>query len=167
MGYCDSMAFLDEVDAAAEQATDGDLWPHADTRWPKACVCGYEYQPTDSWQLFTGHLYRKASSGELFTLRDAPVGAMWNAPWYAEHKDWSGPDGRSLVVKTPGGDWMIDGKCSNCTLPNDDVHKCWVRHGEPPDLTVDKNGVTCSAGAGSILCGAYHGFLRNGWLEQC
>ncbi len=41
-------------------------------------------------------------------------------------------------------------------------HKCWIRHGTPPDLTVDKNGVTCNAGAGSILVGDYHGFLVNG-----
>jgi hypothetical protein len=39
-----------------------------------------------------------------------------------------------------------------------------VRHGEAPNITVDKNGVTCGAGAGSIQCGSYHGFLRNGEL---
>lgn len=48
-------------------------------------------------------------------------------------------------------------------------HKCWIRHGAPSEamLTVDKQGVTCQAGAGSILCGKYHGFLRCGYLEEC
>lgn len=31
-------------------------------------------------------------------------------------------------------------------------------------ITVDKNGTTCAAGAGSISAGPYHGFLRNGQL---
>jgi hypothetical protein len=62
---------------------------------------------------------------------------------------------------------MIDSRASNCTLPNDREHKCWIRHGTPPDLTVDKNGKTCAAGAGSIQLGNYHGFLRNGHLEEC
>jgi hypothetical protein len=34
-------------------------------------------------------------------------------------------------------------------------------------LTVDKNGDTCAAGAGSILTPAWHGFLRNGELVAC
>jgi hypothetical protein len=37
-----------------------------------------------------------------------------------------------------------------------------VRHGEPPQITVDKRGLTCHAGAGSIALGSYHGFLHNG-----
>jgi hypothetical protein len=41
-------------------------------------------------------------------------------------------------------------------------HKCWIRHGKAPLITVDKNGVTCGAGTGSIAAGDYHGFLRNG-----
>jgi hypothetical protein len=45
-------------------------------------------------------------------------------------------------------------------------HKCWVRHGEPPNHTVDKRGNTCGAGAGSILSGSYHGFLRDGSFTE-
>jgi hypothetical protein len=47
-------------------------------------------------------------------------------------------------------------------------HKCWVRHGDPKTGTVhvDKNGVTCGAGAGSIASGSYHGFLHNGFLTD-
>lgn len=75
-------------------------------------------------------------------------------------------DGRWLVVRLPNGhDWCIDSRCNNCTRPNDNAHRCWIRHGEPPNITVDKNGVTCSAGGGSIQSGDFHGFLRNGVLE--
>ena len=69
------------------------------------------------------------------------------------------------MCKLPNGrEWDIDSRCSNCTLPDDRIHRCWVRHGEPPNIHVDKNGHTCSAGAGSILAGDYHGFLHNGEL---
>ena len=44
------------------------------------------------------------------------------------------------------------------------AHRCWCRHGEPPNITVDKNGPTCPAGAGSIQCNDWHGYLRNGEL---
>lgn len=47
-------------------------------------------------------------------------------------------------------------------------HKCWIRHGDPrtSNVHVDKNGVTCGAGAGSIISGSYHGFLHNGFLTD-
>lgn len=64
-------------------------------------------------------------------------------------------------------DWEVDGRASNCTKKDDNVHKCWCRHGDAPNVTVDKNGNTCAAGAGSILVDGWHGFLRNGYLEEC
>jgi hypothetical protein len=79
-----------------------------------------------------------------------------------------GPDGRSLIVRCPGGqDWMIDSRASNCTRKDDNKHFCWVRRGKPEDgtLHVDKNGDTCSAGAGSIQTANWHGFLHNGLLH--
>lgn len=109
-------------------------------------------------------LYKRSDNGQLTTIQDAPVGAIWRATWFEEHKPFCGEDGKSYVVKTPGGEWMIDGRASNCTLPDDDTHKCWCRHGEAPNFTVDKVGNTCAAGAGSIIVGTYHGFLRNGEL---
>jgi hypothetical protein len=60
--------------------------------------------------------------------------------------------------------WNIDGRARNCTKPADFDHRCWIPHGEPPMITVDKNGRTCEAGAGSIDSGTWHGFLRNGEL---
>jgi len=112
-------------------------------------------------------LYRRSDTGDLMTLRDAPVGAMWDATWYDDDPAYTGADGITLVVRTPGGSWNVDGEASNCTRKGDRSHKCWVRHGDPrkPEtLHVDKNGNTCSAGAGSILCGNYHGFLHHGEL---
>lgn len=119
----------------------------------------------------------------------APSGAMWFADWLNDFM--AGPDGRSLVVICPDGhEWTIDGRASNCTEPcsrcgqtyaihykarggqacagyrarDGGAHRCWVRHGTPPDVTVDKNGLTCQAGAGSIQTPGWHGFLRNGEL---
>lgn len=115
--------------------------------------------------------YRRVDTGEVFEhLASAPPGAMWDATWMHDCKGGyflGGPnsDGRFLVVRLPNGhDWCIDSRASNCTTPNDKTHRCWVRHGEPPNITVDKNGKTCAAGAGSIQSGDYHGFLRNGEL---
>jgi hypothetical protein len=138
-------------------------WPAAgDPRWPAACGCGYLFTPGDHRQDWWERLYQRPGGGQLMTLRDAPDGAMWDA-WYYP---WKGPDGRAMMVKCPGGSqWEIDGRASNCTLPGDNEHRCWIRHGEPPGLTVDKAGVTCSAGAGSIQAGNYHGFLRNGIFD--
>lgn len=135
-------------------------WPSDDDpRWPTHCECGFAFRDSDPRQRWTEMLYRRDDTGELTTLSAAPDGAMWDAPW----NPWKGPDGRSMVVKCPGGStWMIDGRANNCTLPNDPTHRCWIRHGEPPRITVDKDGPTCSAGAGSIQAGSYHGFLRDG-----
>lgn len=138
-----------------------------DPRWPKVCECGYVFKPTDEWQFFNEWEYKRTDSGEFTTLRSAPVGAIWRADWYEDMKEFCGTDGKSYVCKTPDGDWCIDQRASNCTLPKDDVHKCWCRHGEAPDFTVDKNGNTCSAGAGSILKPKWHGFLTGGYLVQC
>ena len=102
--------------------------------------------------------------GKKAAFEDLGPGAMYFADWYQR----KGPDGHHLIVITPGGPWHVDGRASNCTRPTDYVHYCWVRHGEPPNITVDKNGDTCGCGC-SIGQGPgfrdYHGFLRNGRLE--
>lgn len=144
------------------QAADG-KWPRDDPRWPTACPCGYVFEPTDEWQLFRERIYVRPDTGERFEegADKMPPGAMYNAFWVGDYAQ--GPDGMSLVVICPGGKaWHIDSRASNCDMPDDNVHRCWVRHGVPPLITVDKNGVTCGAGAGSILQPNYHGFLTNG-----
>lgn len=155
-----------------KDTVSGDLHPHDDTRWPTSCTCGYTFTDTDNWQLFAPRGYRRVDTGELMSIQTAPVGACWNASWYATREVDGfhiGEDGRCLVVKTPGGEWVIDSRANNCTLPEDNTHRCWVRHGRPEDgtLHVDKNGLTCAAGAGYIIVGNYHGFLHNGFLTNC
>lgn len=158
----DARVLLDEVPTLDTEVI-GDLWDHNDTRWPTKCShCDYEFSPTEEWQLFLEKLYASNDRKLITTLRDAPVGAMYYADWLSENR--RGPDGHRLMVRTPGGWWDVDSRASNCTKPHDHEHRCWVRHGIPPKVTVDKNGNTCAAGAGSILVGKYHGFLRDGYL---
>lgn len=141
--------------------------PHDDPRWPTQCECGYVFREEDEWRKDSDLIYRRADTGEAFPLRSAPAGAMWYAPWL---DDLYTPQGEhNLMVMTPGGEWCVDGQASNCTMKEDfnqKQHHCWVRSGTPPDVTAGKDGPTCSAGAGSIQCREYHGFLRNGYLED-
>lgn len=140
--------------------------PNDDPRWPKKCDrCAYQFTDADPWQLFSDSVFVDARGAE-YSLRKPVPGMMWDAWWMG---DWAkGPDGKCLVVVCPdGSEWMIDGQAKNCTKKADigpfgKAHRCWVRHGTPPMITVDKNGLTCSAGAGSIAVSGYHGFLRNG-----
>jgi hypothetical protein len=181
-GWHEAMVLFDETRAIWEQRTyetgrsfrsithkEDDRPAEWDPRWPTRCAkCDYDFDDLDERQLFYDLLYRRADTSALTTLRDALPGAMWDAWWLRGligGQVLGGPadDGRRLMVKCPNGrEWFIDGRASNCTLPQDDNHRCWVRHGEPPDLVVDKQGVTCSAGAGSIQAGDYHGFLGAG-----
>lgn len=113
-------------------------------------------------------IYRRTDTGEEFVgLNNVPVGGMWFADWFGLR--WNPQLGFSLIVKTPGGEWHVDQQASNCTMPDDyyqKKHHCWIIEGELPNITVSKNGKTCGAGAGSIQMGSYHGFLRNGYLED-
>lgn len=160
-------------DADTKERSTNQPPEHDDPRWPTQCGCGYTFKNTDTWQLFTRSLYHYDDSRHLTTLEDAPVGACWDSPWLKRDgisSLWKiGSDGLILTVKTPGGDWCIDSKANNCTDPEENTHCCWVRHGSPKDgtLHVDKNGHTCSAGAGSISLPTYHGFLHNGHLITC
>lgn len=149
---------------------------HDDPWWPTECAqgCGYQFTDDDQWQEWQELLYRRTDTGELRVLHqgapapDAPAaepGACWDAWWMPDN--WKGSDGIALMVRCPGGhDWHVDSRASNCGRPDDDVHKCWLRHGDPRKcrVTVDKNGDTCSAGAGSIGTPNWHGFLRDGVL---
>ena len=118
---------------------------------------------------------------------DFEPGAMYFNEHYADrlckdHPDYQafwlkhyhlGPDGKVLLVKLPNEMWWnVDGRASNCDKKDDNEHACWVRHGEAPNITVDKQGLTCGAGAGSIdsthgTYGNWHGFLQNGVLVKC
>lgn len=91
---------------------------------------------------------------------------FWN-DWLPENFYWDNHKGYHLMCVLPNGhEWNIDSRASNCTMPEDKNHKCWIRHGNPETekVTVNKNGVTCNAGAGSIWIDDYHGFLTDGNL---
>lgn len=161
------------------------------TEWCEQCKCNH----TDTtnyveWKrLDTNETYWARS------CYDHPLGAMYFQEYIDVHYDskgenivaqykgngqWNNDDGNHLIVVVPckwnGSDgqvydskhfWDVDSRGSNCDMKQDRLHRCWVRHGTIPNITVDKNGVTCGAGAGSILVEGWHGFLRNGILEQC
>jgi hypothetical protein len=81
------------------------------------------------------------------------------------YSNWSNCDGKHIEVVCPDGTfWDASSRASNCTMKQDTLHRCWVLHGEAPNLTADKNGLTCKAGAGSIQTPSWHGFMRNGVL---
>lgn len=168
--YCNGQVFFCEAPAARSEDgylrdVNADKPAHTDPRWPTACdACGRGFASDDPYQLFQDQIMR-ASDGREFRLRELPPGACYDAWW----DPTKGPDGRSLVVILPTKQpWHIDHRASNCTMPDDNEHRCWVRHGKPEDgtLHVDKNGHTCAAGAGSIAVPGYHGFLHHGKLTS-
>lgn len=184
-GYHNALVFTGEVDATYRERDEDNRGrvlaarpdtPHDDPRWPTTCACGYWFSEADAWQDWQELIYQRGDTGEHVTLKDrratdiggpppAPPGASWDAWWLPAN--WCGPDGIALMVRCPNGrDWHVDGRASNCTRPDDKVHQCWVRHGDPraAEVTVDKAGDTCAAGAGSIQAGDYHGFLQAGVL---
>ena len=167
LGYCNAQVYLCNAPAVRDEKgyyqhdVTGQGPSREDPRWPTVCTaCGRSFTADDRFQVFQDPIMR-AADGREFRQRELPPGACYEAFW----EDRTGPDGRALIVITPSGRlWSIDSRASNCTLPQDNVHRCWVRHGRPEDgtLHVDKNGHTCQAGAGSIDVPGYHGFLHHG-----
>ena len=112
-------------------------------------------------QLTYGYYY-DTPSGKL------EVGCLYWDNSLPENYFWDNHKGPYLMAILPNGDhWNIDSRANNCALPNDRLHRCWVRTGEIPNITVGNDGNTCKAGAGSILSGSYHGFLTNGEFTEC
>ena len=118
-------------------------------------------------------VYRRTDTGEEISSISNYPGACYAVDKIYDRRSKSyrtGRDGRCLEVVTPnGGIWSIDSRASNCTLPDDNEHRCWCRSGSPEtgDLSVHKLGSTCAAGAGSIILGDYHGFLRESEFIPC
>lgn len=136
--------------------------------------CDALFDPAvEHWHSGGIHRVWPTPSGEL------EPGCLYWADWH--HRDeqgtpvpcpkrlggWTNCEGRHLNAVLPDGHhWDMDSRASNCELPDDGEHRCWVRH-HNPDIetaifTVDKNGLTCQAGGGSIDDGTYHGFLTSG-----
>lgn len=119
-------------------------------------------------------IFECIETGQRVESQDLPCGALYavDRDGATDPNGWPpvGYDGLSVACVCRWGDWVhhwyIDYRASNCTMKDDDEHRCWVRHGTVGDrVTVDKNGKTCGAGAGSFFMGPnneWHGFLRDG-----
>lgn len=180
-----ALSLLGDCDRVGDRVWAGAPADYPADRWPTHCeTCGQPVPPAqvgkvragpDGQQpvcqvfylrLFAAGAARYVEPGRV-VADSLPSGAMFWTTWHDTTPcwEWDNCDGRHLQVVLPNGRvWEIDGRASNCTLPEDRRHRCWVRHGTPPQVTVDKVGQTCAAGAGSILSGSYHGFLRDGVL---
>ena len=145
----------------------------------KIAITWWEY--TGKYTPFIGHIsspiMRNLDTGEEVSSRDLPIGACYdcNKPANPDEGDNRlcylypvGADGLSIACRLPdGSDWHIDSRASNCDMKEDNVHRCWVRHGTIHEqLHVDKKGHTCGAGAGSIQVPTWHGFLHSGELSE-
>jgi len=158
-GYHDEAVRIDDTDLIRDgnnTSIDPMTWPEDDPRWPERCHCGYEFGDKETRQLFYLPIYRTPDGREVTIHRTpprgieaAPAGSMWFADWLIG-TDWTGPDGHSLVVRTPGGDWTIDGPSTN--------GPGWTREGVPPLVT---------ARPSILIADRYHGFLTNGELVAC
>lgn len=161
------------IDDRLGDAAQADFGDESDyTVWPTACAYCAAEVPTEAparpsvgesgthWtrQVFVERLFDtpsgKPEPGDLYWLRGHEDRSCWH---------WDNCDGMHLHGIVPNGDrWDIDSRASNCTLKDDRLHRCWVRHGRPEDgnVHVDKNGLTCNAGGGSIDTGGWHGHLK-------
>jgi len=147
----DGPLFWSQTDSGYKYyATDPLSWPHGDPRWPVKCDhCDYVFGDEDQWDLFYAAIYRRPETGEEMHIHPglagcAPAGAMFYSDWGT----FTGPDGRSLSVITPSGQWDID-------HPPADGDKPWERTGTPPNVTANPS---------ILFRGGYHGWLRNGEL---
>ena len=163
--YHDARVPLDVVSSPDPRreitSADQDIVTRSDPRWPQACACGYLFRESDTWQVFTETLYRRAGDADspAWGLSKVPAGALWRATWMEDDAGWRGPDGCAWVVKLPDGrDWMIDGPAvDHKTEPPTITWHAWTRHGTAPLFTVTP----------SILTPKYHGFLTDGELRPC
>lgn len=147
------------------------------TWWERAGETDWKETPSGGRSRST--IFRCIATNEQKLASELPIGALYSIDRsHAKTPNGWPPVGRdglaiACVCLGRGGPesrhhWYIDSRASNCTKPDDNEHRCWVRQGTVGDrLTVDKNGPTCGAGAGSFYMGpdnAWHGFLRNGKL---
>lgn len=155
MGSHDGWLYLDTIDNPEDAEGITHLAeatvPHEDPRWPAKCdSCDYLFQEEDRRQTFQRRIYRRHDTGELMTLSEAPVGAMWDAHWYPLR----GPDGICLVVKTPGGEWYVDAPSTSGNP--------WTRTGAVPKVTASPSILINNRTTPN-----YHGFLTDGFLVEC
>jgi hypothetical protein len=125
-----------------------------DDRWPTTCDhCDYVFTADDRYQHKLELIWRRTDTGACSLREDMPPGAMWDADWWPK----KGPDGMCLTVKTPAGDWMIDGPANNSDTG-------WTRSGTPPRITASPS---IAIGRARTDGRFFHAFLRDGRLERC
>jgi hypothetical protein len=129
--------------------------PGGESRWPKACACGYVFQADDNYQDGFDLMWKRgddtAAEPNLFKIHQAPIGALWTADWliggsYAKNNKTQ--PGWPLMCMTPAGyEWLIDGPSTN--------GNGWTRTGPLPKITVNP----------SISQVGYHGWCHDGVLS--
>jgi hypothetical protein len=157
-----------------------------DHRWPAACDCGKVFDVMDPYnvdEIFEDVICQDTTTGKKMPFSKAiqTPGCMWDD--FSPHapKD-CGPDGLKLCVVCPGGEvWNLDGRskdcvsrCVHCKKPykkcnckkphfedSDPEHRCWVRNGAPPHITVEWNNLCCYE---NIATPRWKGNLINGVL---
>ncbi len=158
LGCHNATKHLGDTDILQDNSSFGVPENYKPEQWPNVCdKCG-ALVPNENInkQVFSSVKY-DTPSGEL-----EPGNLFWNT-WYPDNMFWDNHSWPHLMAILPNGyEWCIDSRASNCGMPDDRTHRCWVRHGEVPNIHVDKNGNTCNAGAGSIWIEDYHGYLHNG-----
>jgi hypothetical protein len=173
-GYHDAMVELGRSRVVHDEYLGGMDASHPIESYPTTCACGYVFGDGTRRHILRRRLLVTAQ-GEEVTWEDVQPGDLFflntdcDKDHYC-HGGWSNCDGKHLHCVLPGGHhWDIDGRASNCTMREDTTHRCWVRHGDPEHgiIHVDKNGLTCRAGAGSIVVPEFHGFLHNNMLVSC
>ena len=149
-GKCNTGSYHNAIKFVMDMKACVEFGPHRKkisdySEWPiRYSDCQEIVPETANKQVFSERLYNTQSG------KPEP-GDLYFTTWLPENYYWDNHKGPMLMAVCPSGDeWNIDSRASNCGLPDDRLHRCWVRHGEPPLLTVDKNGLTCNAGAGSI-----------------
>lgn len=151
---------------------------YVEALWPTHCRdCGapvpstLKVEKTVGWTGPVGN--RQLSTNRLYNNESGEPGAgdLFETHWHDSHDCpyWDNCNGIHLQAILPNGwHWDVMSRAKNCDKREDRTHRCWVIQGSYKDgtITVDKNGHTCSAGAGSIDAPGWHGFLRNGeWVK--
>lgn len=185
-GYHDAMTELSRSHVTYDDELGGRDESHPIESYPTLCDCGYVFGKDTRRHILRRRLLITAQ-GEEVPWENLQPGDLFylnidRGDEHYCHGRWTNCDGNHLHCVLPGGHhWDIDSRASNCTMKEDTVHRCWVRHGDPSRMLpvgpngimrngvihVDKNGLTCRAGAGSIVVPAFHGFLHHGMLKDC
>lgn len=162
--YHNAEVIIEEIESTVRLADYAPAAERSDPRWPLKCDrCDYIFEDEDHWQVEydrqylapDGQRYSRGGEHDMTKAPRAPVGAMWRATWLEDI--CTGPDGHCYIVRTPGGDWIIDYK-------RNEGDSGWTRSGVAPRLTVRPSILIGSREDGAW---EYHGFLTDGCLEEC